>query len=351
MNLHFFERIRLNLNEFGTTINVTKAKKKGRGQMIYTVTFNPSLDYIVGVDDFRLGATNRTSYEQMLAGGKGINVSYVLKNLGFESTAFGFLAGFVGEEIRRKVAADGIHADFLTLSEGVSRINVKLKNIDGTEINGMGPDITVDQVSALREKIHQLKAGDILVLAGSIPQSMPDTIYMDIMADLFHWDTQSSIKGHDWARARQQEIAVDATRDLLMNVLPYRPFLIKPNNHELGEIFGVELKKREEVIPYAKKLQEKGAKNVLVSMAGEGAVLIDENGREYMSPVPKGKVVNAVGAGDSMVAGFIAGYLEKKDYEYAFHMGIASGSASAFSEQLATRAEVEALLKTIHSAG
>ena len=267
--------------------------------MIYTVTFNPSLDYIVGVDDFRLGATNRTSYEQMLAGGKGINVSYVLKNLGFESTAFGFLAGFVGEEIRRKVAADGIHADFLTLSEGVSRINVKLKNIDGTEINGMGPDIAADQVSALREKINQLKAGDILVLAGSIPQSMPDTIYMDIMADL---------------QDKGVEIAVDATRDLLMNVLPYRPFLIKP-------------------------------KNVLVSMAGEGAVLIDENGREYMSPVPKGKVVNAVGAGDSMVAGFIAGYLEKKDYEYAFHMGIASGSASAFSEQLATRAEVEALLK------
>lgn len=336
MHLHFCERTRLNLNEFGDTINLTKAKKKGGGQMIYTVTFNPSLDYIVGVDDFRLGATNRTSYEQMLAGGKGINVSYVLKNLGFESTAFGFLAGFVGEEIRRKVAADGIHADFLTLSEGVSRINVKLKNIDGTEINGMGPDIAADQVSALREKINQLKAGDILVLAGSIPQSMPDTIYMDIMADL---------------QDKGVEIAVDATRDLLMNVLPYRPFLIKPNNHELGEIFSVELKKREEVIPYAKKLQEKGAKNVLVSMAGEGAVLIDENGREYMSPVPKGKVVNAVGAGDSMVAGFIAGYLEKKDYEYAFHMGIASGSASAFSEQLATRAEVEALLKTMHSAG
>lgn len=228
MNLHFCERTRLNLNEFGDTINLTKAKKKGGGQMIYTVTFNPSLDYIVGVDDFRLGATNRTSYEQMLAGGKGINVSYVLKNLGFESTAFGFLAGFVGEEIRRKVAADGIHADFLTLSEGVSRINVKLKNIDGTEINGMGPDIAADQVSALREKINQLKAGDILVLAGSIPQSMPDTIYMDIMADL---------------QDKGVEIAVDTTRDLLMNVLPYRPFLIKPNNHELGEIFGVELKK------------------------------------------------------------------------------------------------------------
>ena len=308
----------------------------GGEKMICTVTFNPSLDYIVSVEDFKLGLTNRTSSELMLPGGKGINVSTVLMNLGIENTALGFMAGFVGDEIVRKLEEMGVRSDFIRIPEGVSRINLKLKSIDGTEINGMGPDIAGDQVSALREKINQLKAGDILVLAGSIPQSMPDTIYMDIMADL---------------QDKGVEIAVDATRDLLMNVLPYRPFLIKPNNHELGEIFGVELKKREEVIPYAKKLQEKGAKNVLVSMAGEGAVLIDENGREYMSPVPKGKVVNAVGAGDSMVAGFIAGYLEKKDYEYAFHMGIASGSASAFSEQLAIRAEVEALLKTIYSAG
>lgn len=300
--------------------------------MIYTVTFNPSLDYIVGVKDFKLGATNRTSYEQMLAGGKGINVSYVLKNLGFESTAIGFLAGFVGEELKRRIVADGINADFLTLEDGISRINVKLKDIDGTEINGMGPDIAPDKVKELRAKINTLKAGDILVLAGSIPQSMPDTIYMDIMADL---------------QGRGVNIVVDATRDLLMNVLSYRPFLIKPNNHELGEIFGVVLRKREEVIPYARKLQEKGARNVLVSMAGEGAVLIDENGREYMSEAPEGKVVNAVGAGDSMVAGFIAGYLEKKDYEYAFHKGLAAGSASAFSEQLATDEEVEALLEKL----
>lgn len=300
--------------------------------MIYTVTFNPSLDYIVGVKDFKLGATNRTSYEQMLAGGKGINVSYVLKNLGFESTAIGFLAGFVGEELKRRIVADGINADFLTLEDGISRINVKLKDIDGTEINGMGPDIAPDKVKELRAKINALKAGDILVLAGSIPQSMPDTIYMDIMADL---------------QGRGVNIVVDATRDLLMNVLSYKPFLIKPNNHELGEIFGVVLRKREEVIPYARKLQEKGARNVLVSMAGEGAVLIDENGREYMSEAPEGKVVNAVGAGDSMVAGFIAGYLEKKDYEYAFHKGLAAGSASAFSEQLATDEEVEALLEKL----
>lgn len=300
--------------------------------MIYTVTFNPSLDYIVGTDQFKLGATNRTSSEQMLAGGKGINVSYVLKHLGFESTAFGFLAGFVGDEIQRRLASDGIQTDFLMLEDGVSRINVKLKSIDGTEINGMGPEIAAEKVKELRRKLQMLKEGDILVLAGSIPQSMPDTIYMDIMADL----TEQNV-----------EIVVDATKDLLMNVLPYRPFLIKPNNHELGEIFGVELKTRESVIPYAKKLQEKGARNVLVSMAGAGAVLLDEHGQEYMSEAPKGKVVNAVGAGDSMVAGFIAGYLETKNYEHAFHKGIAAGSASAFSEQLATKEEIETLLRTM----
>ncbi len=319
------------MNEFDCRMKPSKTERGGL-QLIYTVTFNPSLDYIVGVKDFKLGATNRTSYEQMLAGGKGINVSYVLKNLGFESTAIGFLAGFVGEELKRRIVADGINADFLTLEDGISRINVKLKDIDGTEINGMGPDIAPDKVKELRAKINALKAGDILVLAGSIPQSMPDTIYMDIMADL---------------QGRGVNIVVDATRDLLMNVLSYKPFLIKPNNHELGEIFGVVLRKREEVIPYARKLQEKGARNVLVSMAGEGAVLIDENGREYMSEAPEGKVVNAVGAGDSMVAGFIAGYLEKKDYEYAFHKGLAAGSASAFSEQLATDEEVEALLEKL----
>lgn len=300
--------------------------------MIYTVTFNPSLDYIVGVEPFRLGMTNRTSYEQMLAGGKGINVSYVLKHLGFDSTALGFLAGFVGEELKKRLTADGITTDFLMLEDGVSRINVKIKNIDGMEINGSGPEIAADKVWELRNKIQTLKAGDILILAGSIPKSMPDTIYMDIMADL---------------KGKGIDIVVDATKDLLMNVLSYHPFLIKPNNHELGEIFGVELATREAVIPYARKLQEKGARNVLVSMAGQGAVLIDESGQEYTSEAPKGKVVNAVGAGDSMVAGFIAGYLETKNYEYAFHKGLAAGSASAFSEQLATKEEVEALLKTL----
>ena len=300
--------------------------------MIYTVTFNPSLDYIVGVDDFRLGATNRTSYEQMLAGGKGINVSYVLKNLGFESTAFGFLAGFVGEEIRRKVAADGIHADFLTLSEGVSRINVKLKNIDGTEINGMGPEISAEKVQELMEKLDTLKEGDVLFLAGSIPSSMPDDMYEKIMARL---------------DGKGVMIVVDATRDLLVNVLKYHPFLVKPNNHELGEIFGVELKTRQDVIPYGKKLQEKGARNVLISMAGEGAVLVAEDGQVFEKPAPKGTLVNGVGAGDSMVAGFMAGWMEKQDHEYAFHMGISAGSASAFSENLATREEIQAVYEQV----
>lgn len=296
--------------------------------MIYTVTFNPSLDYIVAVDDFKLGATNRTSFEQMLAGGKGINVSYVLKNLGVKSTALGFLAGFVGEYIKGRVENEGICADFLTLKDGNSRINVKIRNIDGTEINGMGPDISKEDIDALLNKISIIGQNDILVLAGSIPQSIPDTIYKDIMEKF---------------KDKKIDIVVDATKDLLMNVLPYRPFLIKPNNHELGEIFGVELNKRDDVIPYARKLQEKGARNVLVSMAGEGAILVDEDGMVHQSEAPKGKVINAVGAGDSMLAGFIAGYMEKKDYKHAFRMGLATGSASAFSEKLATKEEVISL--------
>lgn len=296
--------------------------------MIYTVTFNPSLDYFVEVKDLKLGATNRTSYEQMLPGGKGMNVSFVLKNLGFDSTALGFLAGFVGDEIEKLLQAEGIHADFLKLDEGCSRINVKIRNIDGMEINGMGPEISKKKMEELLIKLDTLQEGDLLVLAGSIPQSMPNSIYMDMMARI---------------EKKGIHVVVDATRDLLMNVLPYHPFLIKPNNHELGEIFGVELKKREEVVGYAKLLQEKGARNVLVSMAGEGAVLIDEKGEVHMSEAPKGKVINAVGAGDSMVAGFLAGWISTGKYEEAFKMGLATGSASAFSEKLATKEEVEAV--------
>ena len=294
--------------------------------MVYTVTFNPSLDYIVDVEDFRLGMTNRTCSEQMMAGGKGINVSIVLQNLGIENTALGFIAGFTGEEIRRQVAEMGIRAQFISIPEGISRINLKLRSIDGTEINGMGPSIGRAQLDALYEKLDTLTDKDTLVLAGSSPASMPSSIYCDIMERLY---------------AKGVTFVVDATKQLLLNVLRYRPFLIKPNNHELGELFGVTLSTREAVIPYARKLQEQGARNVLISMAGQGAVLVAEDGSVHLTPAPKGTLVNAVGAGDSMVAGFLAGWQERHDYGHAFRMGVAAGSASAFSRYLATREEVE----------
>lgn len=296
--------------------------------MIYTVTFNPSLDYIVSVNEFQMGMTNRTSEEIMLPGGKGLNVSTVLKNLGRESVALGFAAGFTGKEIQRMAEEQGLHCDFIPVERGFSRINVKLKDFDGTEINGKGPEISEKEVRQLYEKLDLLKEGDVLVLAGSIPESLPDSIYSDILFQL---------------SGRGILFVVDATKELLMNVLKFQPFLIKPNNHELGELFGVTLKTREDVVPYGKKLQEQGARNVLVSMAGEGAVLLSETGEIFSLPVPKGTLVNAVGAGDSMVAGFLAGWMERKEYEYAFRMGVSAGSASAFSKLLATREEVEAV--------
>lgn len=294
--------------------------------MIYTVTFNPSLDYIVSMDGFEMGMTNRTTGEQMFPGGKGINVSIVLNNLGIRNTALGFTAGFTGEQIEKEIRNMGLLTDFIRVGKGISRINVKLKDYDGTEINGMGPDIDEDSVEQLFGKLDGLRDGDVLVLAGSIPKCLPDSIYRDILERL---------------QGKGIRFVIDATKDLLLNVLQYRPFLIKPNNHELGEIFGVALHTREEVVPYAGRLQEKGAGNVLVSMAGQGAVLLDETGGVHMLAAPEGKLVNAVGAGDSMVAGFLAGWMEKQDYEYAFRMGISAGSASAFSEMLATGKEVE----------
>lgn len=300
--------------------------------MIYTVTFNPSLDYIVSVEDFRVGLTNRTDSELMLPGGKGLNVSMVLGNLGIESTALGFVAGFTGEEIIRRVEEMGVRTDLIRLEEGYSRINLKLKSIEGTEINGCGPVIGKRHVGRLMEKLDVLGAGDVLVLAGSIPGSVPDDIYRKIMEKLAGRDVMA---------------VVDATRDLLVNVLEYHPFLVKPNNHELGEIFGVKLNTREEVLPYAQKLREMGAVNVLVSMAGEGAVLAAGDGSMYASPAPKGKLVNGVGAGDSMVAGFLAGWMEKKDYGHAFRMGVSAGSASAFSELLAKKEEIETVYRQI----
>ena len=284
------------------------------------------------VNDFRLGDTNRTASEQMLPGGKGINVSTVLENLGFDNTALGFVAGFTGREIVSKVRELGFQSEFIELDEGWSRINIKMKDFDGTEINGQGPAISGAALQALLEKLDGLKEGDVLVLAGSIPASIPETIYAEIMKRL---DGKGVLT------------VVDATNDLLMEVLPYHPFLIKPNQHELGAIFGVELDTQESVVPYARKMQEQGALNVLVSMGGKGAVLLDADGEVHMLPAPEGTLVNAVGAGDSMVAGFLAGWLEKKDYEHAFRMGVSAGSASAFSERLATRAEVETLYRSI----
>ena len=290
--------------------------------MIYTVTFNPSLDYIVSVNNFQLGMTNRTATEMMLPGGKGINVSIVLKNLGLENTALGFVAGFTGDEIQRQVEEIGVNARFIPVDEGISRINLKLQNIEGTEINGQGPAISREKTQQLFEMLDQLQEGDVLVLAGSIPASMPDDIYRNILKRL---DGKGIL------------IAVDATGNLLVNVLEYHPFLVKPNNHELGEIFGVELKDRESVIPYAKKMQEMGA------------VLAAADGKVYLAPAPKGKLVNGVGAGDSMVAGFLTGWLKRQDYREAFHMGIATGSASAFSEYLAGREQVEDVYRQVTS--
>ena len=295
-------------------------------KVIYTVTFNPSLDYIVSVKDFRPGMTNRTSSELMLAGGKGINVSIVLGNLGIKSTALGFIAGFTGDEIVRRLHNGGINSEFIKINDGISRINIKLKSIDGTEINGQGPHIDSSHIEQLMNRLRRLESGDVLVLAGSIPVGISDKDIMDMLKD----------KG--------VQIVVDATSRLLTNVLEYNPFFIKPNQHELGDIFNVTLNTQEEVIPYALELKKMGAVNVCVSMGGKGAILVADDGNVYKAKAPDGILKNSVGAGDSLVAGFLSGWIEKKDYEYAFRKGVATGSASAFSERLATNGEVNDLI-------
>ena len=300
--------------------------------MINTITLNPSLDYIVKVDDFKVGHVNRTSKEDIYPGGKGINVSIVLKNLGVKNRSLGFTAGFTGEEIEKLVANHGVDNEFIRLEKGMSRINVKLKSKEESEINGMGPDISKNDIEKLYEKLEALKAGDFVVLAGSIPNTLPDDIYETIMKDF---------------KDKEINFVVDATKDLLLNVLKYKPFLIKPNHHELGEMFNVKLNSKDEIITYAKKLQEIGARNVIISMAGDGAILIEENGEITISDTPKGTLVNSVGAGDSMVGGFLAGIAENKNIKEAFKIGVATGSASAFSEGLATRDKVEELLKQL----
>ncbi|CUQ10504.1 1-phosphofructokinase [Clostridium baratii] len=294
--------------------------------MIYTITFNPSLDYIVRVKDFKTGTVNRTYEEKIFPGGKGINVSTVLSNLGIENKAFGFIAGFTGEEIEEKVKKSGCSADFIKLQDGISRINVKLKSNEESEINAQGPKITPQDIEKLYEKLDELKDGDLLVLAGSIPNTLPEDMYEKIISKLNH---------------KNVNFIVDATCDLLLNVLKYKPFLIKPNKDELEEIFKVKIESEEELISYGRKLQEKGARNVLISMAGDGAILINENNEILKSKAPKGEVKNSVGAGDSMVAGFIAGYIKNNDYKEALKLGIATGSASAFSEDLATKEKIE----------
>ncbi|WP_288885996.1 1-phosphofructokinase [uncultured Eubacterium sp.] len=305
--------------------------------MIYTITFNPSLDLNLTIDDLKISHTNRAKTEELLLGGKGINVSTVLKNLGMDNTAIFYAAGFTGDEIEKRVHDFGIKSECIKLEDGLSRINVKIKNIDGTEINGLGPNIPSEKVDELLEKLKKLKDGDVLILAGSIPSSMPNTIYSDIL---------------NIVSAKDIKVVVDATGELLLNTLKYEPFLIKPNKNELEEIFEVTLKDKESIISYAKKLKDIGARNVLISMAGDGALLVANDYKVYESEAPAGKVINAVGAGDSMVAGFVAGcmndegiLLDDIDYKYAFRLGLSAGSASAFSSDLATKEEIINLYK------
>ena len=300
--------------------------------MIYTVTFNPALDYVVWVDHFTTGSVNRTAEEKIFYGGKGINVSAVLASLGYPSTALGFVAGFTGDEIERGVKTRGFSSDFIRVKKGMSRINVKLKSEEESEINGRGPEITTEDVNELFRKLEHLKAEDILVLSGSIPATIDSRIYEMILEKL---------------EGRGILTVVDAEKDLLLNVLKYHPFLIKPNNHELGEMFGVVLENDAAIVEYARRLQDMGARNVLVSMAGDGAMLVAENKEIYHLGVAKGIVRNSVGAGDSMVAGFLAGYLENKDYAHALRLGTAAGGATAFSDGLGTRDEIMRLYQEV----
>lgn len=299
--------------------------------MVYTVTFNPAIDYVVRTDELIVGRTNRSKSEQMFVGGKGINVSIVLAEIGIRSAALGFVAGFTGKAIEDGAAEKGVETDFVHLESGCSRINVKIKSAEETELNGQGPTIPEKAINELFSKLDKLEDGDVLVLAGSIPDTLPNDIYEKILARL---------------SGKRIKVIVDATKDLLLNVLKYKPFLIKPNNHELGEMFGKELSTDAEITEHAQKLREMGAVNVLVSMAGDGAILVDEHGKVHKCGVCKGTVKNSVGAGDSMVAGFIAGSADG-DYEYALKLGTATGGATAFSDELAKKEEIFELLKQL----
>ena len=300
--------------------------------MIYTVTLNPSIDYVIKLDNLNYGSVNRVNEENIYPGGKGINVSNILNELGYKNTALGFISGFTGKYIVDSLIEKNLNCDFIELSNGFTRINVKIKSNEETEVNGKGPNISEEDLQKLYDKIDNLKNDDILVLAGSIPSTVDDKLYENIMKRL----EDKNIK-----------IVVDATKNLLLNVLKYNPFLIKPNNHELEEMFNIKLNSIEDIAKYAKKLQDMGAKNVLISMGKDGALLLTENNEVFLSNVPKGTVINSVGAGDSMVAGFIAGYLNTNKYEEALKLGAACGSATAFSNDLATKDYIDMLVNEI----
>ncbi len=305
--------------------------------MVYTVTINPSLDYIINVDHFIPGSVNRSLMENLYPGGKGINVSIVLKNLGFETTSLGFTAGFTGEKIEQFLLEHHIATDFIKLPEGFSRINIKMRSHEESEINGSGPLISEKDIVLLYKKLENLKSGDILVLAGSVPFSIPDTLYADIMNIL---------------KDKEVKIIVDAANDLLKHVLPCHPFLVKPNNHELSDLFDVPIYSKQDVVTYARKLRSMGAQNVLISMAEEGALLITENDDIFSCKANPCKPVNSVGAGDSMVAGFISGYTNSCSYEKALKMGVVCGTASVLSEWLPSKNKIEEVLaqnlKVVH---
>lgn len=302
--------------------------------MIYTITFNPSLDYIMHVDNFEEGETNRSAKEEMYPGGKGFNVSTILQRLGLENTALGFVAGFTGVEIEKQLVERGFFCQLIYLDEGLSRINVKMKGQKETEINGSGPVIPDSKLAELLEIVDNMNDEDTLVLAGSIPSSLPNTIYEDIMKRL----ANKSIR-----------IIVDATNELLLKVLPYQPFLIKPNHRELEEIFNTEINNQDELIMYARKLQEQGARNVLVSLGSKGAILVAQDNHVYRIPAAKGKLINSVGSGDSMVAGFLAGYLESNDYQEAIRLGSACGGATAFSQDLAIKNKIDEIYQQLNT--
>lgn len=300
--------------------------------MVYTLTLNPSLDYMMPVRQLRTGATNRSEGEQIRIGGKGINVSILLRRLGVENLALGIAAGFTGEELLRRMDEKGIRHAFLMGGEGFTRINVKLLSEKETEINGSGPVIGEAEVEALFRQIAEIRSGDFLIISGSMPRG--------VSADFLNRLLQQAVQ-------QGAEIVLDISGPALLEALQYHPFLIKPNQHELEEILGVSIPNREQALLHGKKLQELGARNVLISMGAEGAVLLDEQGGVYSKKAPDGLLVSSVGAGDSMVAGFLAGWIQSHVYDQAFCMGLAAGSASAFSWDMAKPEEVLRLYQTL----